>query len=403
MKTRIAITLLILMMNFSLSMFSQTVDDNTFMNSAERLMNSDRKLTIGGYGQIDFNQPFGNGQTYNGKLDVHRLVLLFGYSFTNKLSFVTEIEFEHVKEVYVEQAFINYSFNNYLNFRAGLMLVPMGIINEYHEPTTFNGVERPLIDKYIAPTTWREIGLGFTGSIPEISIKYQVYLVNGFASYNDGEALLSGNNGFRKGRQKGAESFINSPNFTSKIEYYGILGLNIGFSTYFGKTQSTLYNGIEKDNSVDMAIADSSAVGISMLGFDARYRRKGFELRGQIYLSSITNTVEYNYFTSNNNDPNNLGKSMYGYYAEVSYDFFRLIEKFNSQLMPFLRYSNYDTHLSVAEGISRDDNFQKTIITTGLSWKINPGVVLKSDFQFIKSKLDDNYNKTFNAGIALWF
>lgn len=403
MKARIAITVLIMMITLSSGLFSQTADDDTFLNAAEKLLNSDGKLTIGGYGQIDYNQPFGNGQSYNGNLDVHRLVLLFGYKFTNKLSFVTEIEFEHVKEVYIEQAFINYSFNNYLNFRAGLMLIPMGIINEYHEPTTYNGVERPLIDKYISPTTWREIGLGFTGSIPEISVKYQVYLVNGFASYNNGEALLSGNNGLRKGRQKGAKSFINTPNFTSKVEYYGILGLNLGFSTYFGKTQSTLYNGIDKDNFTDIAIADSSAVGISMLGFDTRYRRKGFEFRGQVYFSSITNTLEYNYFTSDNNEPNNLGKTMYGYYAEVSYDVFRLIEKFNSQLMPFFRYSNYDTHHSVTEGIARDGNFQKTIITTGLSWKINPGVVLKSDFQFIKSKLDDNYNNTFNAGIALWF
>lgn len=403
MKARFTFTVLILMITLSSGLFSQTSDDNTFLNAAEKLMNSDNKLTIGGYGQIDYNQPFGNGQSYNGNLDVHRLVLLFGYKFTNKLSFVTEIEFEHVKEVYIEQAFINYSFNNYLNFRAGLMLIPMGIINEYHEPTTFHGVERPLIDKYISPTTWRELGLGFTGSIPEISVKYQVYLVNGFASYNNGEALLSGKYGLRKGRQKGAKSFINTPNFTSKVEYYGILGLNLGFSTYFGKTQSTLYNGIDKNNIADLAIADSSSIGISMLGFDARYRRKGFKIKGQFYYVSNTNTLEYNTFTANDNTPNDFGKTMYGYYAEVSYDVFRLIDKFNSQLMPFVRYSNYDTQSSVSRDLTKDDTFQKTVITTGLSWKINPGVVLKSDFQFIKNKFDDNYSNTFNAGIALWF
>ncbi len=164
-----------------------------------------------------------------------------------------------------------------------------------------------------------------------------------------------------------------------------------------------MYDGISRDNSIEVAIADSSVVGISMLGFDARYRRRGFELRGQIYYSSINNTSEYNYFTSSINEPNNLGKAMYGYYAEISYDIFNLIDKFSSQLVPFLRYSSYDTQLSVAEGIARDEGFQKVIITTGLGWRINPGVVLKTDFQFIKSKLEENYNKTFNAGIALWF
>ncbi len=79
--------------------------------------------------------------------------------------------------------------------------MPMGIINEYHEPTTFNGVERPLIDKYIAPTTWREIGFGATGILLPLSIKYQAYVMNGFNGYN-GTAQLSGKDGLRKGRQK---------------------------------------------------------------------------------------------------------------------------------------------------------------------------------------------------------
>lgn len=370
----------------------------TMQNSSSKILESDKRLSIGGYGQIDYNQPFGNESLNNGKLDVHRMVLLFGYRFTNKLQFVTEIEVEHVKEVFVEQAFISYSFNNYLNFRAGLMLVPMGIINEYHEPTTFNGVERPLIDKYISPTTWREIGLGFTGSVPEVSMKYQIYLMNGFAGYRDGDYLLSGKYGLRKGRQKGAESFINSPSISSKIEYYGILGLNLGLSAYYGKTQSTLYDGIEKGNANEIAMADSTVVGVSMLGFDARYRRKGFEFRGQLYFTSLTNTKDYNAFTGSD-----LANKMFGYYAEISYDIFNTFDKFNSSLVPFVRYSNYDTHYAVNDGLSRNDAFNNTVITSGLGWKIHQGVVLKTNIQFIKSKADINFSKTFNAGVAVWF
>ena len=97
--------------------YAQTVlqSNNQTVNRAGMMLTSDNKLNIGGYGQIDYNQPFGNGKIYNGKLDVHRLVILFGYRFTNKLSFVTEIEIEHVKEVFVEQAFFNYAFNTYVN------------------------------------------------------------------------------------------------------------------------------------------------------------------------------------------------------------------------------------------------------------------------------------------------
>ena len=110
--------------------------------------------------------------------------------------FITEIEVEHVKEVYVEQAFLNYRVNDWLNIRGGLMLIPMGIVNELHEPPTFNGVERPALDYYIVPTTWREIGLGFNGRIDAAKLKYQLYLVNGFISY-DGGARLNGNKALR--------------------------------------------------------------------------------------------------------------------------------------------------------------------------------------------------------------
>ena len=199
------------------------------------MMQEEDRLTLGGYAQIDYNQPV-NGGTFNaGGLDVHRMVLMFGYKFNEKIQFVSEVEFEHVKEVYVEQAFLQYEILPWLKFRGGLMLIPMGIINEFHEPSTFNGVERPNLDKHIVPTTWREIGAGFTGVFPSAALSYQLYLTNGFKSYDDG-ATLSGANGFRKGRQKGAESFINAPNLALKVNYFGISGLQLGLSGYSGKS-----------------------------------------------------------------------------------------------------------------------------------------------------------------------
>ena len=166
------------------------------------MLENQQGLTIGGYGNIDYNQPIDNNVRQNGKLDVHRLVMLFGYHFNSKTSLITEIEYEHVTEVYIEQAFLNHRINSKLNLRGGLMLTPMGITNEYHESPTFNGVERPLIDKYLAPTTWREIGAGINGNLPSLTMKYQAYLMNGFNGY-DGTSKLNGIYGLRKGRQKG--------------------------------------------------------------------------------------------------------------------------------------------------------------------------------------------------------
>ncbi|WP_319480102.1 hypothetical protein [uncultured Draconibacterium sp.] len=389
----------------SAGLFAFAQDDennpNQYNNSADNLLIQDSKLLIGGYGEVHYNQPL-SGDTYNnGKLDVHRVVMLLGYNFNEKTQFITEIEYEHVKEVYIEQAFLQYKLNNAINFRGGLMLVPMGIINEYHEPTTFNGVERPLVDNIITPTTWREVGFGISGTILPASLKYQAYVMNGFNGY-DGSAKLSGAKGMRSGRQKGAESYVSAPNFAGKIEYFGIRGLNLGVSAYLGNTQSKLYDGIDKDDDAAVAMADSSVVGISMLGLDARYSVKGLQLRGQLYYASLSNTDEYNTFTAKDGSMNDVGSAMIGYYAEAAYNVFRTVDT-ELQLTPFVRYEFLNTHSSVENTIAKNAAYEKTAITTGLTLALTKGAVVKTDIQFVKNAATDTYAKTFSAGIGVMF
>lgn len=395
-------TSLIIALLFCTSVLISQNENNQSYNAASLMLSKDKNLTFGGYGQVDYNQPFGDNKIQNGKLDVHRLVLLFGYRFNEKLSFVSEIEIEHVKEVYVEQAFLNYSVNTYLNVRGGLMLVPMGIINEYHEPTTFNGVERPLIDKYISPTTWREIGVGITGTIPELSLRYQSYIMNGFSSYN-GSPQLSGKYGLRKGRQKGAESIIRTPVSASRIEYYGLMGLNLGLSAYFGSTQSTEFKKLNRDDESAVSVADSSVVKVRMFGFDARYQTSGFQFRAQTYYTRILNTEKYNKFTASDDALNDVGNSMYGYYVEAGYNVFQEMPKIKSELISFVRYSAFNTQNTVVSGIEKNPAYHTQVITAGIGWKPISEVAIKADVQFLKSKQESSYSKTFNAGIAIWF
>jgi len=389
-----------LLVTLQLEAQSDTLPSNYYVNSAEKMLMTNGNLKIGGYGEVHYNQPVSSGQMKNGKLDVHRFVMMLGYQFNNRLQFVTELEFEHVKEIYVEQAFLQYKLNNFINLRGGLILTPMGIVNEYHEPTTFNGVERPLIDSKIAPSTWREIGIGATGVILPASLKYQAYIMNGFKSF-DGQARIGGSSGLRGGRQKGAESFMSAPNFSAKVEYFGIRGLNLGLSGYFGNTQSTLYNGIDKNDEPAIATADSSVVGISMVGADARYSIKGLKVTGQLYYTSLSNTGQYNAFTSDKNG-GDLGSSMFGYYVDLSYDVLRTA-KTKMQLYPFVRYSNYDTHHTVPSNIEKNLKYKNDVITTGLSFFLTKDAVLKADMQFIKNGASDSYATTFNAGFGIMF
>jgi hypothetical protein len=371
---------------------------NKYENTADNLLSGNGKLMIGGYGEVHYNQPLNSSKRYNGTLDVHRMVMFFGYNFSSKTQFISELEFEHISEVYVEQAFIQHRINKYLNFRAGLMLIPMGIVNEYHEPTTFNGVERPLVDSKIAPTTWREIGVGFSGNVFPASLKYQVYLMNGFNGYKAGVASLNGKDGFRGGRQKGAESFISSPNFTGKVEYYGVRGLNIGLSGYFGNTQSTLYNGLDKSNEAALAKADSSVVKLAMVGVDARYNLGGLQMRGQFYYSDIANAEQYNALTKKD-----LGSAMMGYYVEAGYNVLKFASNTKTELIPFLRYENYNMHLATSGALVKNLAYDNNVITTGLTYKLAKGVVVKADMQFVKSKASTEYTKVFNAGVGVMF
>lgn len=388
--------LLVVALLISTMTFSQTVPDSLYTNpqqqenAAQRILsgNVSSGVTVGGYGEITYNQPEGD----NGELDVQRLVLLFGYKFSDKVQFVTEVELEHVEEVYVEQAFLQYSLSDRVNLRGGLMLVPMGIVNEYHEPTTFNGVERPSMDKSIVPTTWREIGVGVSGRFDEISLGYQAYLFTGFASVN-GSKVLGGKDGLRNGRQKGIQSTVDSPNLSAKLDYYGLPGLRLGLSGYVGRSQA-------QDDVEDI---DGSSVGLSMVGLDARYAYKRLTARGQFVYAGLTDTEAYNelYYDLDADPTQGLGSAMQGWYLEAAFNLLPLTKE--QQLYAFARYEDYDTNAKVEGDLLVNDAFNRTEWTLGLSYKLTPGAVVKADYQFKNDATNNDLPNQLNFGIGVWF
>ncbi|MFO8000759.1 MAG: hypothetical protein R6U46_05910 [Marinilabilia sp.] len=388
------LSIMAILMAFSVQTASAQTESSA--NAAGNLLEQlqEQNLVIGGYGQIDYNQPLNSGLRQNGKLDVHRLVMLFGYSFSPKTSMVTEIEYEHVTEVYIEQAFIEHRLVPGLNLVGGLVLVPMGIINEFHEPTTFNGVERPTIDSKVVPTTWREIGAGLTGTLTGASINYQAYIMNGFNSY-DGEGVLGGGSGIRSGRQKGASSFISTPNLSARVNYFGIPGLQLGLSTYLGQTQSTLFDNLDTSDEYAQDQADSSRVNINMIGVDYRLSKGNFRSRGQLIYNKIGNTGAYNAFTGSD-----LGKGTLGWYLESAYNI--NINNSGQKITPFLRYEKYDLHHKTS-GIEKNDDYNVSEFFAGIGYTLAPGVVWKADMQWIRPESSGNDQKIFNMGIGFWF
>ena len=355
---------------------------NSASTQLNKLLSSESVLSIGGYAELTYNNI--EGSSSPAEIDVQRLVMLFAYKFDERTSFVTEIEFEHVKEVYVEQAFVNYAPIDGVNLRGGLMLVPMGILNEYHEPTTFNGVERPSLDSKIVPSTWREMGLGVSGRINIASLRYQAYLMNGFLSYGE-RHKLRGLDGLRKGRQKGAESIGSDANFAGRIEYYGLPKLKIGLSYYTGNTQTTIPE------------QSHTQVGLSMFGFDYRYINGRFSSRGQLIAASLSDTEAYN--LEGNTD---LGSAMGGYYIEGAYNVLPLDR--SQKLDLFLRYENLNTHQKTAGNLMANAAYHRNETTFGLSYHIANGAVFKMDYQSKTTAVDGSAAVgQFNMGLGVFF
>lgn len=397
MKTNLLICLFLLILTNAYSQNNPS-DSTLYQNSSERILLKDGRLKIGGYGQVQYLQAVNKDMKMNGQMDVDKLIMLFGYRFDEKTQLFTEIEFEHVNEVYVEQFLLDYRINRFMNLRTGLILIPMGFINEYHEPVVFNGVERPVNDNILSPTTWREIGAGFTGNIIPLNVKYQAYILNGFNSY-DTKGRIGGNTGLRGGRQKGSRSFMSSPTLSVDIDYYGFSSLNAGLSLYTGKTQSSLFNNIDRNDTPSLERADSSRVGITFLGSDLQYLSGGLDLRAQLYFISLRNSEAYNSFTNGD-----LGKVMTGLYAEAAFNVLHYSSIAEGQaLKPFIRFEMVDTHFKTEPSINKNPAYTRNYLFAGLGWWLNKGAVLKADVKLAGSKASDEYVKTVSLGMGVSF
>src|SRR5689334_4991064 len=189
---------------------------------------------ISGYMDFHFNKAEAEG----GVLDFHRFVLIVNHSFSPRIRFVAELELEHAfvegleeaGEVELEQAYVDFLLTRSFNVRAGMLLVPMGIINERHEPPVFQGVERPFVDTVIIPTTWFDAGAGVHGEIGR-GLRYRAYVM---APLN--AVKFSADEGFREGIQKGSRSNVRNAALAARTEYIGFPNLTIGASVWSGQS-----------------------------------------------------------------------------------------------------------------------------------------------------------------------
>jgi hypothetical protein len=270
-------------------------------------------------------------------------------------------------------ASLDFLLNEKFNLRTGLLLAPMGITNLLHEPTLFNGVDRPLVERQVIPSTWREMGVGAFGKLTD-KLDYKLYVMNGF----DGADFTE--QGLRGGRQKASKTKAEDWALVGRLDYEPVLGLKLGGSFYLGDSgqgQVTDAGGSEVD------------VFTQIYEAHAQYKYRGLELKA---LASQVKIDDAEIIQAQTGE--DVPDEIFAYYGEVAYDVLPHIFAGTSQyLAPFVRYENLDY-----DGNNQD----VALLVTGISYKPIPNVVLKADYSNFDMK-DGTRADELNLGFGYIF
>ena len=347
----------------------------------------ERTTNISGYMDFHFNKP----ELQDGRLDFHRFVLLVTHRFSDRIRFVSEIELEHALvegleeagELELEQAYVDFLLSRRFNVRAGMLLMPVGIINERHEPPIYYGVERPFVDTVIVPTTWFEVGAGVHGEVGR-GWRYRAFVTSPLDA-----SQFTAEEGVRDGRQKGSDTNIGRPAVTGRVEYVGIRGLTAGGSFWTGRS------GFQFRPRFDVPVTLTEA--------DARYSRDRLELRGQFAYATIGNADLLNDALGRavGVDPN-IARALRGFYGEAGY---RVVSGAPwGDIGVFARYENFDTQYRMPPGYLPLESLDRDAIVAGFTYWPDPDVAVKFDYSAVRSRSSVlKAPDSLNVGLGWWF
>lgn len=361
------------------------------------------RMTWAGYGEHHFNFLEGDG----GDLaDIHRWVLFTGYRFNDWIQLAAETEIEHAfvnggnGDLVMEQLYSDLLLDPNFNVRLGRVVAPLGIINKWHEPPIFNGVERPNVEKYIIPTTWSLDGAGVFGRLTS-NADYELYLTGSLdgSGFSDTDAI-------RGGRIKERPS-LNDPALSGRIDWRPFANSPAGRTHNLRVGGSFFHGGYDNGNKgVDPGLQGGD---VSIVSVDAQYGVGRVDLRGVWALGRISNAENLN---NDLTDPDTLenpgvGGRFSGYYVEAGYhclpDSVRTGKLSAADLIAFVRYEKYDTQEDLPVNAIDNPASERDEVTIGLSFLLTRQFVLKADYQILDDETADGRPNQWNLGVGWMF
>ena len=344
-------------------------------------------VSFAGYGEMlleNFNSEneSGVGRAPTTRLDFLRHILYAGYRFNDKFLFNSEIEVEHADEISVEFAYVDYLASDHLTLRGGMILLPLGLTNEFHEPTVFIGAKRPKTEQRILPTTWRENGAGILGSAGIVN--FRAYVTNGLRGAGVSSA------GLRGGRQKGGKALAANLAFSGRLDITPVPGILAGLGLYSGGSgqEQVVLDGTRLD------------VGTTVVEVHGQAQLRGFDLRALFAQASVDDAGQASRALGLSAG-SSIAETMQGGYLQAGYN---VLSQLNTPLAltPYVRYEQVDTQHRVPAGFVRDLSRDGVLKTLGVEVKPIPNVVLKADYQWITNEAGTGRNQ-FNVNLGYAF
>ena len=328
--------------------------------AASKVYRSQPGISIGGYGEFTYRRVQGEPAT----ADMLRGVLYTGYKFSDRALFNSELEIEDAStevggNVNLEFAYLDFLTHPAANVRAGLLLMPMGLVNEQHEPTAYLAARRPLTEQVIIPATWSELGAGLFGDRGRWS--YRGYVITGLKG-----SEFNGEEGLREGRQGGGNAIAEDLAAVARVDFHPFEGTMFGASLYRGGSGQNLAGGYHGRVTLAELHADSHLRGAIVRGLFAR------------------GTARDVAHVSESADP--IGSAFGGWYVEAGYDLAVLRAQSAMSLIPYARYERANTQRRMPAGFVRNPENDREIFTLGVAYKPLPQTVIKADWENVQNR-----------------
>ncbi|MEJ1239844.1 hypothetical protein WBG78_17025 [Chryseolinea sp. T2] len=359
----------------SFSLFSQVLTREDSLSAG--LIRSNNTTVISGYGQAKVEYDF---RTRTATANLTRNVLFLGHKFSNRIYFFSELELENARveggkpggEISMEQLFLKFNINRDLYLQAGLFIPRIGLINENHLPTTFNGNDRPYVETFLIPATWRELGVGIYGRVRSMpGLNYTLAIMNGLNS----SAFVNGT-GIAEGKQEGSMATASNIAITGSLLYY-IKSWRLQASGYYGGSAGLI------KRQADSLQLQSGPFGtpVALVEANTVYHDHGISFRALASIVSIPDAFEINRAYANNTP-----STMIGGYAEVGYNFYELINpEAHKNLTVFARQEFMDLNYKIPSNGIKNGTNHRSYTVAGVTFQPVSGVVVKIDYVLRKT------------------